>query len=379
MPRDGSGVYTLPAGNPVVTNTVIASVWANGTMSDIAVQLNNVFTRDGLLGPTGPFKVVDGTVAAPGLAWNSEPGLGWYREGANRLSLAAAGRKILGIDATTPGTLVVGSGAETLRMDALLSPLGSVPVVATNCLLGLAASNAVGLFPRNGVQLWIEKRNRPIPLAGIVKTNPATLGLAANAQYNVYAFWTGTAVDIEFGPFATPVTDAFSGIQTKPGDVTRTYVGSVLTAVDNTFQDNPTQNLIGSMYNRRRKKLVTTSTIAFPKADGIMSHVNTTSPLTAINMGDDSLGMWAIGSVQGSDGNSIAIMTFGRDGTAPGNAISANWVWQGYTATANGGLALNYSDLPARGAHSYYLLGQNSGPGSVSFQGGLQMGVDVWN
>ena len=64
MPRDGSGVFTLAAGNPVVTNTVIASAWANTTLSDIAAQLNNVFTRDGLLGPTGPFKIVDGTVAA---------------------------------------------------------------------------------------------------------------------------------------------------------------------------------------------------------------------------------------------------------------------------------------------------------------------------
>lgn len=52
MPRDISGNYTLPAGNPVVDDTIIDVNWANPTMADIATQLNNVWTRDGNLGPT---------------------------------------------------------------------------------------------------------------------------------------------------------------------------------------------------------------------------------------------------------------------------------------------------------------------------------------
>ncbi len=106
MPRDASGLYTLPAGNPVITNTVISSVWANTTLSDIAAQLNNVFTRDGLLGPTGPFKIADGTVAAPGLAWNAEPGLGWYRPSANSRSFAVAGAGVESINAQAAVTFV---------------------------------------------------------------------------------------------------------------------------------------------------------------------------------------------------------------------------------------------------------------------------------
>lgn len=51
MPRDLSGNYTLPIGNPVVADTIIESVWANTTMSDVTTQLNNVVTRDGKLGP----------------------------------------------------------------------------------------------------------------------------------------------------------------------------------------------------------------------------------------------------------------------------------------------------------------------------------------
>lgn len=79
MPRNGSGVYSLPVGNPVVTGTTIDSTWANPTMSDIAVQLNNVLTRDGLLGPTLPILFVDGTVALPGVAFAAQPSTGVFR------------------------------------------------------------------------------------------------------------------------------------------------------------------------------------------------------------------------------------------------------------------------------------------------------------
>ena len=99
MPRDLSGNYTLPAGNPVVDDTVIETSWANPTMADIATQFNNVITRDGLLGPTLPFKLIDGAAAAPGLAFNSAASTGMYRE-ADRISFAWLGVRVLGLLAT---------------------------------------------------------------------------------------------------------------------------------------------------------------------------------------------------------------------------------------------------------------------------------------
>jgi hypothetical protein len=47
MSRNGSGTYTLPAGNPVVTGTTISSVWANSTLSDMANALTNSVATDG--------------------------------------------------------------------------------------------------------------------------------------------------------------------------------------------------------------------------------------------------------------------------------------------------------------------------------------------
>lgn len=47
MPRDVNGVYTLPPGNPVIPNTIIATNWANTTMDDIAAALTASLSIDG--------------------------------------------------------------------------------------------------------------------------------------------------------------------------------------------------------------------------------------------------------------------------------------------------------------------------------------------
>ena len=51
MPRDISGNYTLPAGNPVVTGTTISSTWANDTLSDIATALTQSLSINGSVTP----------------------------------------------------------------------------------------------------------------------------------------------------------------------------------------------------------------------------------------------------------------------------------------------------------------------------------------
>lgn len=54
MAFNGSGTFSLIAGNPVVTGTVISSTWANNTLSDIASNgLSNCLTKDGQTTPTG--------------------------------------------------------------------------------------------------------------------------------------------------------------------------------------------------------------------------------------------------------------------------------------------------------------------------------------
>lgn len=71
MSRNGSGTYSLPAGNPVVTGTAISSSTHNITMTDVANALTTSIASDGQTVPTanlpmGGFKftnLASGTIA----------------------------------------------------------------------------------------------------------------------------------------------------------------------------------------------------------------------------------------------------------------------------------------------------------------------------
>jgi hypothetical protein len=47
MSRNGSGIYSLATGNPVVTGATISSTWANASLSDIATALTGSIASDG--------------------------------------------------------------------------------------------------------------------------------------------------------------------------------------------------------------------------------------------------------------------------------------------------------------------------------------------
>ena len=116
MPRDGAGLYTLPAGNPVVTLTPIATAWANGTFNDVASALTDSLSRSGLGGMTSAFKVVDGTIGAPGFGYINEPGNGFWRDVSapsylKQVSLGAV-NFIFGPELSTPRVLRFIGGSE---------------------------------------------------------------------------------------------------------------------------------------------------------------------------------------------------------------------------------------------------------------------------
>jgi hypothetical protein len=66
MSRNGSGTYTLPAGNPVVTGTTISSTWANTTFTDISTALSGSIAADGQTPITGALVGIGDTVSFGG-------------------------------------------------------------------------------------------------------------------------------------------------------------------------------------------------------------------------------------------------------------------------------------------------------------------------
>jgi hypothetical protein len=62
MSRNGSGTYTLPAGNPVVTGTTISTTWANSTLNDIAATLTDSVAADGQTPMTGALNMTNNLI-----------------------------------------------------------------------------------------------------------------------------------------------------------------------------------------------------------------------------------------------------------------------------------------------------------------------------
>jgi len=146
MPRNASGVYTLPAGNPVVPGTVIDAAWANDTLEDLANEVTNSLSRTGAGGMLAPFRIADGNVTAPGISYLNETNTGLYRSGAGStwmsvLGVNTAQFSTVGLtipsgkaltaqgNASVTGTFAVGGAttlASTLAVTGALTATGGV-------------------------------------------------------------------------------------------------------------------------------------------------------------------------------------------------------------------------------------------------------------
>ena len=109
MPRQPNGNYTLPL-PPVVSGDVVESAWANTTLNDIALAVQDSLSRTGQGAMSNPILLVDGTKAAPGVAFNNESNTGMYRPSTGDLYFATLGKDYLrlsddnGVQFTLDGT-----------------------------------------------------------------------------------------------------------------------------------------------------------------------------------------------------------------------------------------------------------------------------------
>jgi hypothetical protein len=205
MPRAG-GVYTLPAGNPVVTLTVISSSWANTTMSDIATALTGSLPTDGSAPMTGPLRLSDGLIGAPGLTWGTETTSGWYRIGAGDFGFSITSTKVLELTPTV--ATVFGSsvtGGITLNItntSAVSGDTSTVSLVANATNFALIAANLAtsGTIVANG----------PTGAQGVIRTLGSAAKLVFGTNNSLAGFFdvaqqlnlstTGGAAPTSFGP-----------------------------------------------------------------------------------------------------------------------------------------------------------------------------------
>jgi hypothetical protein len=128
MPRNGSGTYSLPAGNPVVTGTTISSTTQNTTMSDVATALTNSIAKDGQTTPTAnlPMGGFKHTGLGAGSAATDSANLGQIQSQAYIALASVAGTDTI-TASTSPVTTAYANG-QTYRFVAANTNTGAVTV-----------------------------------------------------------------------------------------------------------------------------------------------------------------------------------------------------------------------------------------------------------
>jgi len=127
MPRNGSGQYALPSGiNPVVTQTLITSNWANTTLSDVAQAITQSIARDGQTVPTAnlPMGGFRHTGCGSPVLRDEYATLGYVQDGSHYQLINVAG--VNAISAVLPGGLSTYSLGMIVQLQPVATSTGPV-------------------------------------------------------------------------------------------------------------------------------------------------------------------------------------------------------------------------------------------------------------
>jgi hypothetical protein len=138
MSRNGSGTYSLPAGNPVVSGTTITTTWANSTLNDIASALTGSVAADGQTPMTGALNMASNKITGLANGTTSTDAVAYGQIGTiasqNANAVAITGGNI---DGTATGATTRADGKFTT-----LAANGDVSLTSTGFLLIPAGTTA---------------------------------------------------------------------------------------------------------------------------------------------------------------------------------------------------------------------------------------------
>ena len=218
MSRNGSGTYSLPAGNPVVTGTTISSTWANNTLTDIATALTGSLAADGQTTATGALKMGANRITglADGLASTDAATVNQIPSGATFL-LKASNLSDVADATTSRGNLVAaksGANSDITSLTGLTTPLtvaqggtGAATLTSNNVLLGNGTSAPQTVAPSTSGNVLTS--NGTTWVSSVPASYPLTSGTAV-------ASTSGTTIDFTSIPsWVKRVTVMFNGVSTS--------------------------------------------------------------------------------------------------------------------------------------------------------------------
>lgn len=242
MPRNSTGAYTLPpAYNPVVTNTIISTLWANSTLADVASGMTDSLDRQGRGSMLAPLKLTDGTIPAPSLTFSNESTAGFARLGAGEFSAIVGGVETYTITQTSVDFLIL---ANFLRAKSSFVPTATNDLVNKLYADNLAFSAALpsqtgnsGKFVRtNGtVATWEDYLGSLLPLTGGVTA------LSSRTSYSVDS--TGGAVTLNLPALVANdwinIVDVGGAVATNSITVVRNGTDKIMNLSENLIIDIP--------------------------------------------------------------------------------------------------------------------------------------------
>ena len=208
MSRNGSGNYTLPAGNPVVTGTTISSTWANNTLTDIATALTGSLAADGQTTATGNLKMGNNRITglADGLASTD----------AATVSQVAASVAGLGTMSTQNANAVAITGG------AINGTTVGASTASTGAFTNFTASGTASFTSTGAVKVPVgTTAQQPTPVTGMIRYN------STNANFEGYYASTWSSLGSASGS-NTQVQYNNSGA--LAGSSNLTFDGTTLTA-----------------------------------------------------------------------------------------------------------------------------------------------------
>ena len=242
MAFNGSGTYTLPAGNPVVTGTTISSSTTNTTNSDIATALTNCLTRDGQSPPSANLPM--NAKKLTGLAAGTSAGDSVRYEQIQYLdSVASAG---------TSGQVLTSAGAG--------APTWQTPTTGT-------VTSVTGTAP-------VASSGGTTPVISIPAATTSTSGYLTSTDWNMFdgKYSTGDAL-------GTPSSGTLSSC-TVDGTNAVGYKKIPQTGSDKTSSYTLATTDVGKYVGVGTSGSIVVPTSTFANGDAISIYNNTTSNIT---------------------------------------------------------------------------------------------------
>lgn len=179
-----------------------------------------------------------------------------------------------------------------------------------------------------------------------------TPSITANTNYDVFAYWTGSAVALELVAWSTATARVNAlpkqnGVLVKFGDATRLYIGTVRTTAGNVLSDTARQRFVYNQYNKRQRPLIRMETAdSWTVSSGtyVQANANALNQVEVVtgNIGD-MIDLTLLAHVATS---SITAVSIGLDGTTEavgviGKSIQASFNMMG-VAKLNTYIPLGY-------------------------------------